>query len=267
MAKKKSASLQGNLLLRNDDQQSFTSSQIALLIAIGDCGSITAAAKKVGISYKTAWDRIDNLNNMSDKALVRRATGGAHGGGTTLTESGRQLIEGFLSLQQEHDAFLNRLGDSVKSLGDVASFIRSSEVRSSARNQYRGLVNKIIRGGVNTEVEVRISDSALLTALITNDSRSKLGLKKGSSIIALIKSSWILLSKDTALKTSARNNLVGIVIKIIPGQVNSEVIIDLGEQKSLCAIITNTSVDELELKKGDQACAFFKASSVILMSD
>jgi len=265
--KKKTASLQGNLFLLNGDHQSFTSSQIQLLIAIRDCGSITSAAKSIGISYKTAWDRIDRMNNMSDKVLIIRAAGGAKGGGTTVTDTGRQVISGFLSLQREHQAFINRLGQRVNSLGDVAGFIRSNEVRSSARNQYRGVISKLTRGEVNTEVAVRISDSVTLTALITNDSRGKLGLIKGSNVFALIKSSWIVLSNDTKLQTSARNHLVGKIVRISTGEVNSEVLIALGEEKSLCAIITNTSVNQLKLKKGSQVCAFFKASSVILMAE
>lgn len=44
---------------------------------------------------------------------------------------------------------------------------------------------------------MKISDSAELVAVITNDSRKAMGLKKGSEVIALIKSSWILLSTDT----------------------------------------------------------------------
>ena len=64
MTLKKTSSLKGSLIVLNEDQQSFTTSQIELLIAINECGSITRAAKRVGISYKTAWDRIDALNNI-----------------------------------------------------------------------------------------------------------------------------------------------------------------------------------------------------------
>ena len=91
--------------------------------------------------------------------------------------------------------------------------------------------------------------------------------KKGSYAVALIKSSWIILSKDSEVATSARNKLTGSITKIVKGGVNSEVSIDLGDGKTLCSVITNTSVKELKLKKGDQASALFKASSVILMAD
>ena len=264
-SKTTSATLKGDLSLFSGDQQSLTHSQVELLQAIDDCGSITAAAKQVGISYKTAWDRIDTMNNLSDQALVSRSAGGSRGGGTRLTEQGKKVVSGFAALQQEHADFVAQLGNKVQGMDDVASFMASNSLRSSARNQYRGKVSRLSRGGVNSEVSVKISDSVELVAVITNDSRKAMGLKKGSKVIALIKSSWILLSTDTSVATSARNQLVGTVSKISKGEVNSEVILDLGEGKTLCAVVTNPSVRELKLKKGVAASALFKASSVILM--
>ena len=267
MTLKKTSSLKGSLILLNEDQQSFTTSQIELLIAIDECGSITRAAKRVGISYKTAWDRIDALNNMSENPLIIRATGGAKGGGTKLTEFGQDIIQGFTELQDEHTAFIKRLGARLQSMDDLAKFLRSTTLHTSARNQFRGPIIKITRGAVNTEIELSISDSATIVAHVTNNSAKNMHFKKGSYAVALIKSSWIILSKDSELATSARNKLTGSISKINKGGVNSEVSIDLGDGKTLCSVITNTSVKELDLRKGDQACALFKASSVILMAD
>ena len=58
--------------------------RIALLEAIGAAGSITAAAKSVGLSYKGAWDAVNAINNLADRPLVQGSTGGAGGGGTQL---------------------------------------------------------------------------------------------------------------------------------------------------------------------------------------
>lgn len=265
MPHKKTSTLTGALSLVSGDRQALTDKQIALLEAIGNEGSITRAAKAVGISYKTAWERVDAMNNLSEQPLVARSAGGAGGGGTRLTAAGQELLAGFRALKEEHEAFVAGLGDRLQSVGDVANFIKHSNLRSSARNQYRGRVIKLSRGGVNAEVEIALSDSVRLVAIITNDSRRELGLKKGSEVIALVKSSWVLLSSDPDIRTSARNRLVGCVSKIVKGEVNSEVILDLGDGKTLCAVITNPSVTELGLKKGQPACALFKASSVILM--
>ena len=265
MPRKKTTALKGDLSLLSRDQGSFTELQVQLLVAVDDCGSISAAARKIGISYKTAWDRIDAMNNMSDKPLLLRSAGGSHGGGTRLTEVGQEIVQGFQVLQNEHKAFVRQLGEKLHTISDLASFIKNTTLISSARNQYLGKVVAITRGAVNSEIELCISDSVTLIAHITNDSLKDMKLKKGSACIALIKSSWILLSKDIELKTSARNQLLGKVAKILKGQVNSEVILDMGDEKSICAIITNISVDELGLKKGDDACALFKASSVILL--
>lgn len=267
MPTKKSSALKGNLILLDGDQQSFTNQQIKLLMAIRESGSITSAARLVGVSYKTAWDRIDALNNASDQALVARVAGGKKGGGTHLTRFGEEILEGFCQLQEEHDAYIERLGTSLHSMQDIANFLRSTALRTSARNQFRGLVKAIKHGDVNTEIELSISDSANIVAQVTNESAQKMKFKKGSYAIALIKSSWIILSKKLEIATSARNKLAGVVIRITKGKVNCEVRIDLGKGKTLCSIVTNHSARSLQIKKGDKICALFKASSVILMAD
>lgn len=62
--------------------------RIELLSRIADCGSITQAAKAIGMSYKAAWDAIDTMNNLAGEPLVERVTGGRGGGGTRLTRRG-----------------------------------------------------------------------------------------------------------------------------------------------------------------------------------
>ena len=70
-------------------------SRIGLLAAIGETGSITSAAKAVGMSYKGAWDAVDTMNNLAGEPLVVRSTGGKGGGGTTLTPRALKLIDTF----------------------------------------------------------------------------------------------------------------------------------------------------------------------------
>ncbi|MGB3621877.1 MAG: winged helix-turn-helix domain-containing protein, partial [Ketobacter sp.] len=115
--------LHGTLLLLNEEQQSFADAQILLLQAIHECGSISKAAKQIGISYKTAWDRIDAMNNMSGQPLVVRSVGGAQGGGTALTSLGKQTVAGFIAVQAELDAFIQRIGAQLHSIEDLANFV------------------------------------------------------------------------------------------------------------------------------------------------
>lgn len=66
----------GTLWLHKADRKFLGSDRIALLEKIREYGSITKAAKAVGLSYKTAWDMVNHLNNMADRPLVERTAGG-----------------------------------------------------------------------------------------------------------------------------------------------------------------------------------------------
>ena len=261
------AQLKGDVFLLTGNEQSFATAQIELLRAIHECGSISGAAKMVGISYKTAWDRVDAMNNMSARPLVSRSAGGARGGGTALTELGQRIVEGFESLQDEHRRFIEKLGGQLNSLNDIADFVRSERMRTSARNQFRGTITRITPGSVNAEIELDIGADQPLVAIITVDSVERLGLDVQGETIALVKASSVIPSTDTGIVTSARNKLTGQITRLVPGAVNTDVTLDIGGGKSVCAVITNTSATDMGLAEGMTACALFKAPSIILLRD
>ena len=64
----------------------------ALLESVRDTGSISAAARAMGMDYKRAWTLIDSLNRAFDRPVVERATGGSGGGGATLTPFGADVL-------------------------------------------------------------------------------------------------------------------------------------------------------------------------------
>lgn len=66
--------------------------KIALLEAIAEHRSLNAAAKAIGMSYKRAWDLINELNSLLHEPAVMSVKGGASGGGTTLTEVGVEMV-------------------------------------------------------------------------------------------------------------------------------------------------------------------------------
>jgi molybdopterin-binding protein len=69
------------------------------------------------------------------------------------------------------------------------------------------------------------------------------------------------------MKISARNILKGKVIKVVRGAVNAEVTIELPGGTQLVSMITNTSVETLDLTEGKQAYAIIKASNVMVGVD
>jgi molybdate transport system regulatory protein len=82
---------------------------------------------------------------------------------------------------------------------------------------------------------------------------------------ALIKASSVIVgTEDDDIRLSARNQLRGTVSRLIPGAVNSEVVIEIAAGVSIAAIITNGSAEDMGLQTGSRATAIFKASSVIL---
>ena len=75
--------------------------KIALLEAIEDAGSISAAARKLGMSYRRAWLLVDDLNRRLSKTVVQTAPGGKHGGGATLSPTGRRLIALYRDIERK----------------------------------------------------------------------------------------------------------------------------------------------------------------------
>lgn len=69
------------------------------------------------------------------------------------------------------------------------------------------------------------------------------------------------------MKLSARNVLKGKVIKVVKGAVNAEVALELPGGIQLTSIITNSSVENLELEEGKEAYAVIKASNVMVAVD
>ena len=259
------ATLQGQIWLDDEQSKRLMLDQIGLLQAIAETGSITAAAKAAGISYKTAWDKLERLSNLSREPIVARAAGGSRGGGSQLTEYGMKMLNGFKQLHEEHKLFLQGLNQRLHSLDDISNFMKNTLLQTSARNQFLGTVSKLETGAVNTEVIVEVAKEQYIVAMITEQSRQDLGLALGTPVIALIKASSVSLGVGDELRVSARNILPGRISRLDQGAVNTDVSVELDSAKFLSAVITNKSVSQLGLQESTAVHGFFKASSVILM--
>lgn len=135
---------------------------------------------------------------------------------------------------------------------------------TSARNQFPGTIAALTPGAVNTEVILDIGSGSKLAAIITNTSAAELGLKVGGQAIALFKATWVIISTDTALRTSARNQFKGKVKSATPGAVNAEIVVELPGGQNVVAIVTNESCSGLGLKAGLEVSALVKASHVVI---
>lgn len=80
------------LRIRKGDDIAVGPGKIDLLEAIAHSGSITAAARALGMSYRRAWLLVDTMNRCFREPVVAAEAGGAQGGGTALTPLGRAIV-------------------------------------------------------------------------------------------------------------------------------------------------------------------------------
>lgn len=253
---------------RSEDGLEISDVRIRLLEAIDSLGSISAAARTVGLTYRGAWDAVAALNNLAERPLVVGRAGGKAGGGASLTEDGRQFLRAVQVIRRE----LHRLAHTVSvELGTdlvVPALSWRHMMRTSARNMLLCKVAAVKPGAVNAEVLLDVSENIKLVAIITGESVKTLDLVPGRDVFALIKSSFVLLAPAGEVgRSSARNILTGTVARREDGPVNSEIILDLGHEKTLAAIITKESASNLDFKVGDRVSALIKASHIILAVD
>jgi molybdate transport system regulatory protein len=258
--------LTASLLLRRGGGLRVGAERIALLEAIQQHGSIAAAAKAVGLSYKGAWDGVQALNNLFDQPLVTTRAGGSKGGVANLTPRGAAVVRTFRAVEVELSHLAETLEERLSAPADsLNSLLWSLGMKTSARNALRGVVERVKQGAVNVEVVLKIADGVEITAVVTRESASELGLEPGRPAIALIKSSFVILARaDASLRTSARNQLAGDVVRREDGAVNSEISLAFDAGKTLTATITRESAEALDLQLGDPVLALIKASHVIL---
>jgi molybdate transport system regulatory protein len=238
--------------------------RLALLTAIGETGSISAAARSVGITYKAAWDAVDAMNNVAGVLLVQAQHGGRGGGGAELTPHGAKVVQDLACLQQLQAQFMagiSKDGDLENSM----ALLRRLYLKSSARNILHGTVRNVRPGGINAEVSIQLQGEDTLHAIVTQESAEDLELKPGREVHALIKASWIILVRaEDQVKTSARNRLCGKIQRIVSSGIHAELVIILPGGSAITAIITQQSLEDMQLQEGDAACALIKASHILL---
>ena len=75
-----------------------------LVSLIADTGSISAAARRMGMSYRRAWQLVEALNRSFDQPVVLTAVGGKRGGGAVVTDFGKRLVESYHGMEVKASA-------------------------------------------------------------------------------------------------------------------------------------------------------------------
>ncbi len=82
--------------------------KVALLEQIGRTGSISAAGRALRMSYRRAWDLIEELNRTLGCPVVATTAGGSGGGGASLTQAGEAIVQAYRAIEADAEAACRR---------------------------------------------------------------------------------------------------------------------------------------------------------------
>jgi molybdate transport system regulatory protein len=250
----------------NVEGESFAGTgRIALLEGIEQTGSISAAARAMGMSYKAAWDAVDAMNNLSPEPLLTRRAGGPGGGGTALTDYGRRVIRHYRQVERLYRRFLRQLTESAGEIDDIHSVMRNLSMRTSARNHLVGTVSELREGAVNDEAVIDVGAGLSLRAAVTRQSSRELALARpGREVHVFIKAPFVMLADGDAGRHSAANRIAGTVRAVDEGAVQTEVRVEIGEGRTLTAMVSREAAAEDWLRPGAEVVALVSAAHIIL---
>ena len=95
------AVVQFRVRITKGDDIAIGPGKVDLLEAIADTGSITAAAKRLGMSYRRAWMLVDTMNRCFSNPIVEAEAGGRRGGGTRLTVTGADAVRLYRAIERK----------------------------------------------------------------------------------------------------------------------------------------------------------------------
>lgn len=203
--------------------------RIRLLKEIQQCGSINQASKNANVSYKSAWDHLAAMNEISPKPLLQRNTGGRHGGGTTLTAYAERLLQLYDLLEKTQKKAFTVLQDETVPLDSLLSAFAKFSLQSSARNQFSGHIVSLQTKDLHCLAGIKIEGiDRPISVSVTEKSALRLRLLLHKEAMLMIKAPWIQLSK---VKPQNRmDNLLSATIKSVQNLGNEdEILLTVGE--------------------------------------
>jgi molybdate transport system regulatory protein len=254
--------IRGRIQLEKDGATFLGPGRVDLLQAIAQHGSISAAARAVGLSYKAAWDAVDAMNNRAEAPLVTTAIGGSGGGGTALTPYGEKVLALVRRIEADYADTLRLLDDPSHDVAVYQRIVRRLSLRTSARNQWLGTIQRVSVGLVHAEVLLSLGEQMELVATISSESVDELTLRPGEEVYALVKATAIGLTPG-AKGPPAPNRWVGKVARFRaePGHVAVTVGVPCG--RSVTAI--GTLPAEARLREGADVTVDLPSNGVTLV--
>lgn len=171
------------LWLEKDENPIAGEGRIELLRTVEEEGSLNKAAKKLDMSYRHVWGVIKKLEERLGFDLVESTKGGVKGGGTKLTEDGKDLAQKYTWIR-----------NSLEDLVNGRPFWRKSFAEISFKNHLRGKVTKIEKGETGVKVKVEIGPGEI-KSFITKEAADDLELSVGDKIEAVVKATEVNISK------------------------------------------------------------------------
>lgn len=252
-----------NLELFLDDEVSILQKHIDLLKLVDETKSITKAAEKVGISYKNAWDMLNDVNNRSKHPIIVRVSGSTKNSGSELSDFGRKLIRDYEKIKELQNNFLKEITKNGEIDEDSFFNISSLKTRLSARNQLAATITKVETGAVNSQIKASISSGEEVIATITSESEKSLNLVPNQKIILIFKAPNVIISKTDNL-ISTPNSIKCKISEIKIGAVNSQITLNTKSHQTIIASVTKESVMMLDLSVGADVFAIIQPNDIIV---
>lgn len=140
--------------------------------------------------------------------------------------------------------------------------------KTSARNSFFGKIQSVLRGDIQTRVDLTTIDGHSITTVITNDSLDRLCLSQGRLITAEVKAPLVILQGgDRQPACSAENRFKGVLTKITRGTINTECVVRISDATEICAVVSSAGNWLPELNEGDNVWVLFNCFSVVLHVD
>lgn len=230
--------IDGRFWLTKEDKNFLGAGRIELLKTIEKTGSIHSAAKEMKMSYKAAWERLNDMNNLADKPLLIKTTGGKSGGGSVLTPYAHKLIDTFDRLKEVHRQFIDRFAEAGDDAEHLARVLSRTFLTTSARNQLLSCIDNITFEGVNATIKLSLEGGITLYSSITTKSIKNMGLKEQNKVYAIIKSSDIEIVSHKPSTLSQNINIIeGVISSLEISQNSAEVSLSVNKNLTLVAMM------------------------------